>query len=285
MRVVVTGSNGRLGLNAAAHAAAAGHDVVAVTREQLDLSEPLQISAQLLRLGAFDALINCAAWTAVDNCELEPEKARDINGRSVGEMAAVAEGLGARFLQVSTDYVFTGKSTGTYAETDPVDPVNEYGASKLLGEQLAAAAYPSGAQMIRTAWLYGDPGRALVEMLVDKLRAGEQVRIVNDQFGQPTWAGDLAAQLVTMLDAPQVPGVYHGTNAGETSWFGLAQEIARLVGADPQQVSPMSASELQRPAPRPARTVLSHEGWDLIGIAPMQEWQFALAQYIGQRSN
>lgn len=283
MKVVVTGANGRLGHHVVRLARAAGHDPVALVASELDLEHTASIVPGLSALGSFDALINCAAWTAVDACEEDPSRANAINGMAVGEIARACAQVGARLIQVSTDYVFPGKGKGAYGEGDATAPQSVYGSSKLLGEQLALVALPDATQIVRTAWLYGSPGHGFVEVMLDKLRSGEAVRVVDDQWGQPTWAEDLAAQLVRMLDAPLVPGTYHGTNAGEASWYQAVQLTASLLGAEATLVQPVSAATFPRPAVRPTRTVLGHQHWGDLGMSGLRPWDEALSQYVRTR--
>ncbi len=280
MKLLVTGAAGRLGSHVVRLARAAGQSVVALDRAELDLAAPANVFASVLALAPFDAVINCAAWTAVDACEADPELANAINGLAVGELARACASVGARLIQVSTDYVFPGKASGAYAEDDAVQAQSVYGSSKLLGEQLALAELPAATQVVRTAWLYGQPGHGFVEVMLGKLRAGDSVQVVNDQFGQPTWAEDLAAQLVRMLDAPLVPGVFHGTNSGEASWFDMVRLMARVLGVDEALVQPVSAAAFPRPALRPSRTVLAHGRWAEVGLPALRAWDEALMEYV-----
>lgn len=173
--------------------------------------------------------INCAAYTAVDRAESEPDMAFLVNGEAVGNLAAVCRKYNCRLIHISTDYVFDGKQQKPYTETDPVAPINVYGRSKLLGEQLCIKEHPD-AVIIRTAWVFSEFGHNFVKTMLRLMAEREEVSVVNDQVGAPTYATDLARAILTIVSAPKwVPGVYHYSNAGAISWYDFAVAIARLI--------------------------------------------------------
>ncbi|WP_214103445.1 dTDP-4-dehydrorhamnose reductase [Acrocarpospora catenulata] len=266
---LVTGATGMLGVDLVAALGAAGEDVVACGRAELDLTDPDAVAA-VVRKVAPRVVVNCAAWTAVDDAEAREPEALAVNGHAV---RTLAEECGPRLLHVSTDYVFDGNGTGPYREDEATDPVNAYGRTKLAGERAVLA---HGGTVVRTAWLYGAHGPNFVRTMIRLAGSANPVSVVDDQFGQPTWTGDLAAQLVLLGRAQAPGGIYHGTSAGRTSWHGFAQEIFTLLGEDPGRVLPIPAAQYPRPARRPANSVLGHDRWAAAGLPPMRDWRAAL---------
>ena len=174
------------------------------------------------------------------------------------------------------DYVFDGSAQTPYREDAALAPVSAYGRTKAAGEHAVRELLPNNHSIVRTAWLYGAHGSNFVRTMIRLESEREFVDVVDDQRGQPTWSADLARQLVALVDAGAPAGTFHGTNAGETTWFGLAQAVFELCGADPQRVRPVTSVQFQRPAPRPAYSVMSHTGWEAAGILPMRMWDEAL---------
>ncbi|GLW08808.1 NAD(P)-dependent oxidoreductase [Microtetraspora sp. NBRC 13810] len=273
MRWLITGAGGMLGAELTATLAAErSEEVTPLSRSGLDVCDPGAVRAAVRRYRP-DVVVNCAAWTAVDAAETHEAEALAVNGRAVGGLAEACADHGARLVQISTDYVFDGASPEPYPEDAPVCPVNVYGRSKALGER---AALGFGHHVVRTAWLYGAGGGNFASTMIRLARTGNVVPVVDDQAGQPTWTGDLAAQILRLVRADAPPGVYHGTNAGRTTWYGFAREIFAALGADPDRVKPVGSEEFPRPARRPASGVLGHAGWDRAGLAPMRDWREAL---------
>nr|BFE85719.1 dTDP-4-dehydrorhamnose reductase [Planobispora longispora] len=213
--------------------------------------------AEAVRLHKPDAVVNCAAWTAVDDAEAHEAEALAVNGHAVRALAEACAEADARLVQISTDYVFDGASSRPYREDDPTGPVGAYGRSKLAGER---AALEHGHIVVRTAWLYGARGANFVRTMIRLEAERETVSVVDDQHGQPTWAADLAAELVRLVHADVPGGIYHATNSGRTTWYGFAREIFTLLGADPERVRPVTTAAFPRPARRPAYSVLGHHG-------------------------
>lgn len=269
MRWLVTGGTGQLGSELARVLAAEGEQVYAPGHAELDLAD----APRLVRRERPAVVINCAAWTAVDAAEAELERALAVNGHAVGELAAACAASGAAFLQLSTDYVFDGRGRLPYREDEQVSPVNAYGRSKAAGER---AALGHGGLVVRTAWLYGAHGANFARTMIRLAGERERVRVVADQWGQPTWAAELAERLVLMARKGVPPGVYHATGSGMTTWYEYAREIFTLLEADPDRVVPVGSAEYPTPARRPAWSVLGHDGWRRVGLAPLRDWRVAL---------
>lgn len=272
MRILIAGAAGMLGQDL--QKALAGRDVTALSRADLDVTDR---DAVLAAAAGHDVIVNASAYTKVDDAETHEDDAYAINALGTENLAVAAERNGARFVTVSTDYVFDGHATEPYAEDTPRDPINAYGRTKAAGEELALAAHPDGTFVVRTAWLYGAGGPNFAKTMVKLAGSHETVSVVDDQLGQPTWTGDLAAQIVALLDSDAPAGVYHGTNSGQTSWYGFARAVFAQAGLDPERVKPTDSSTFVRPAPRPSYSVLGHDGWARAGLAPLRPWEDALA--------
>jgi dTDP-4-dehydrorhamnose reductase len=275
-RWLVTGAAGMLGRDMCLALRRHGEPVTALDRHELDITDPAAVAAHLGEHQP-DVVVNCAAWTAVDAAEGEEAQALRVNGTGAANLAAGCARHGARLVQVSTDYVFAGDRPGGYAEDDDPAPVNAYGRTKLAGER-AALGLPGTGYVVRTAWLYGAHGPNFVRTMITKARAGSPVRVVTGQRGQPTWSLDVAEQIVALIQAGARPGVYHATSTGATTWHGLAREVFRLTGADPDLVEPVTSAAHPRPAARPECSVLGHAAWARAGLPPIRTWDSALAR-------
>ncbi|WP_248961950.1 dTDP-4-dehydrorhamnose reductase [Sphaerisporangium perillae] len=276
-RLLVTGASGMLGTALLAEAARdpASPDVLAYGRDGLDLRYPDGVR-EVLRQEKPDVVVNCAAWTAVDDAETREIDALAVNGNGVRGLALACAEVGARLLHLSTDYVFDGTARAPYAEDAPARPVNAYGRSKLAGERAVLELLPKDGYVVRSAWLYGAGGRNFVQTMIALERVRETVDVVDDQHGQPTWTADLAAQLLLLARGDAPPGVYHGTSSGQATWYELAREVFTLLGADPGRVRPVDGSAFPRPAARPAYSVLGHGRWAAAGVPPIRDWREAL---------
>ncbi len=271
-RYLIAGARGMLGQDL--QRALEGRDVTALGRAELDVTD---LDAVRAAVAGHDVVLNASAYTKVDDAETHEDAAYAINATGTENLAIAAAEHGAKFVTVSTDYVFDGHATEPYAEDTPRDPINAYGRTKAAGEELALAAHPAGTYVVRTAWLYGAGGANFAKTMV-KLAAGhETVSVVADQVGQPTWTGDLARQIVALLDADAPAGVYHGTNAGRATWFEFAKAVFSEAGLNPDRVTPTDSSTFVRPAARPAFSVLGHGAWRAAGLEPMRAWDEALA--------
>lgn len=271
-RILIAGAAGMLGQDL--QKALAGRDVTALSRAELDVTDR---DAVLAAVSGHDVVINASAYTKVDDAETHEDLAYAINALGTENLAVAAADHGARFVTVSTDYVFDGHATQPYAEDTPRDPINAYGRTKAAGEELAQAAHPGGTFVVRTAWLYGAGGPNFATTMVKLAGSHETVSVVDDQLGQPTWTGDLASQLVALLEADAPAGIYHGTNSGQATWYEFARAVFAQAGLDPERVKPTDSSAFVRPAARPSYSVLGHEAWTRVGLQPMRPWEDALA--------
>jgi dTDP-4-dehydrorhamnose reductase len=270
-RYLVTGAAGMLGQDL--QRALSGRDVTALSRADLDITDRAAVSDAV---AGHDVVINAAAWTGVDDAESHEDAAAAVNAYGPEVLATAVAATGARLVQVSTDYVFDGTGTHPYAEDEPTRPLGAYGRTKAAGEAAVRSIAPETSYVVRTAWLYGAGGPNFAKTMVRLAASHDTVSVVTDQVGQPTWTADLADQVVAMLDADAPAGIYHGTNGGRGSWFDFTRAIFAEVGLDPERVLPTDSSAFVRPAPRPAFSVLGHDGWRRAGLAPMRDWQDAL---------
>ena len=283
MRVLVTGANGQLGSELVAlYSARPDDEVLGVDLPDVDITSSDSVAAVFSSFSP-DVVINCAAWTAVDAAEENEAGALAVNGEGPRVLARACSDAGGWLVQVSTDYVFSGEASSPYSEDSTPDPRSAYGRTKLVGEQAVVEELPDTHYIVRTAWLYGHQGSNFVKTMLRLEKERETIDVVDDQVGQPTYAADLAAQIVALLDARPAAGKFHGTNAGEVSWHGFTQEIFRLIGADPERVLPVTSDQFIRPAPRPAYSVLGHDRWAEVGLAPMRPWHVALATALSKR--
>ncbi|MFB7456375.1 dTDP-4-dehydrorhamnose reductase [Streptomyces sp. NPDC056188] len=278
---LVTGAGGMLGQDVLARLAAEGERSVALDRAALDLTDPAAVRRELERHRPA-LVVNCAAWTAVDDAETHEAEALRVNGDGPAHLAAACARTGAVLLHVSTDYVFAGDATTPYAEDAPTAPRSAYGRTKLAGEQAVLKTLPDRGYVIRTAWLYGAGGPNFVRTMIRLAGERETLDVVDDQRGQPTWSADLAGLLFALgrgaLAGTAPAGVYHGTSSGETTWYGFTREIFRLLGADPDRVRPTTSEAFTRPAPRPAYSVLGHDRLRPAGVEPLRDWRAALTR-------
>ncbi|MEW2258680.1 dTDP-4-dehydrorhamnose reductase [Streptomyces sp. NPDC047869] len=277
MSRLVTGAGGMLGRHLVQHCG--DEHVVALDRRDLDILDADAVDGAIAHHRP-RVVINCAAWTAADAAEKDPDPAWRVNATGTRNLARACRRNGAILLQLSSDYVFSGLSRTPYPEDAPTDPINTYGRTKAAAESAVLDTLPGTGYVVRTAWLYGVGGRNFVDTMIGLERTRESVRVVNNQTGQPTWADDLAGLLTRLAGAAEAgtapPGVYHGTSSGEVSWHGLAQEVFRLLGADPSRVLPVTSGEFGLPAARPGYSALGHGRWDQAGIPPLRHWRSAL---------
>jgi dTDP-4-dehydrorhamnose reductase len=274
-RWLISGAGGMLGTDLAAALASRGEPVTGMDRASLDVTDAAAVTEAVARCRP-DVVVNCAAWTAVDDAEASEEQALAVNSGGAANLAAACAGLGTRMIQVSTDYVFAGNAGRPYAEGDVPAPSTAYGRTKLAGERAVLSRLPGAGYVVRTAWLYGAHGPNFVRTMIRLEGQRPAVDVVDDQLGQPTWTADVARQVIALVHAAAAPGVYHATSSGQTTWYGLAREVFTLLGADPSRVRPIPSSALPRPAPRPAYSVLGHDSWAGPGIPPIGEWRTAL---------
>jgi dTDP-4-dehydrorhamnose reductase len=274
-RILITGASGMLGRDV--QDVLGARPFTALSRAQLDI---LDLEAVGRATSGHDVVINCAAYTAVDDAETHEADAFAINAEGAHNLALAARDEGATLIHVSTDYVFNGQATAPYGENDERDPLGAYGRTKAAGEELILEAHPAGSVIVRSAWLFGQHGPNFVATMLRLAGERETLTVVDDQRGQPTWTRDLAHKLVEIVDADITSGIFHGTSSGETTWFGFAREIFSQAGLDPERVAPTDSASFVRPAPRPAYSVLGHEGWDTVGLTPIRDWRAALTEAL-----
>jgi dTDP-4-dehydrorhamnose reductase len=274
-RWLVTGAGGMLGTDLVAALAARAEPVTALDRAALDLTDATA-TADAVAAARADVVVNCAAWTAVDDAETAEDRALAINGDGPAYLAAACAAAGARLVHVSTDYVFAGDADRPYAEDDVPAPRTAYGRTKLAGERAVLERLPGAGYVVRTAWLYGAHGGNFVRTMIRLEAQRPTVDVVDDQQGQPTWTADVAGQIIALVQAGVRPGIYHATSGGQTSWYGLAREVFSLLGAEPSRVRPIPTTAMPRPAPRPGYSVLGHGAWAAAGLPPIGDWRAAL---------
>ena len=270
-RYLITGAAGMLGHDL--QQALADRDVTARSRADLDITDPDAVEAAV---AGHDVVINSAAYTKVDDAETHEDDAHAVNATGPELLATAAVRHGAKLVTISTDYVFDGNGTAPYTEDAPTDPINAYGRTKAAGEALVRRIAPDSSYVVRTAWIYGAHGPNFAATMLRLAATHETVSVVTDQVGQPTWTGDLAARIVELLDADAPAGIYHGTNAGQGSWYDFTRAIFAENGLDPERVLPTDSAAFVRPAPRPAYSVLGHDAWSRAGLTPMRDWHEAL---------
>jgi dTDP-4-dehydrorhamnose reductase len=282
-RWLITGANGMLGTDLVALLTTAGDPVTSLGRDALDITDGTA-TKETVAMARPDVVVNCAAWTAVDDAEAHEREALAVNGHGVANLATACANVGAALVHISTDYVFDGTGTSPYAEDATPAPRTAYGRTKLAGERAALTILPDAAYVMRTAWLYGAHGSNLVHTRLRLAHSGSSPTVVDDQRGQPTWSLDVARQIHSVIQVGAPPGIYHATSSGETTWYGLAGEVFKLfaatqggpdTGVHPSP-TPTTSAAYQRPAPRPSYSVLGHAAWTATGIPPIPDWRESL---------
>ena len=280
MKWLITGGSGQLGLAMQKELSFRRIVFVSANSSELDITKPLIVN-QLIDYIKPSVIVNTAAWTDVDGAEINQFAAYSVNGLGPQNLAIAASKIGARLVQVSTDYVFSGENSTPWSENAAHNPQSVYGSTKSEGEKFVQTALPADSYVIRTAWLYSAEGKNFAKTITNlALNSTGEIKVVNDQFGQPTFVGDLAKQTVELVLSDAPIGVYHGTNSGQTTWFECAQEIFKLSGADMSRVIPVLTSEYPRPAKRPSYSVLGHDAWANTTLPAMRNWRIALAEAI-----
>ena len=277
MTWLITGASGQLGLAMQSELTARNIDFLALPSKYLDITDPEAVNESVTQ-SAPTVVVNCAAWTDVDGAETNKDLAFAVNAIGPKNLAVASKIIGAVFVHISTDYVFSGENKVPWQEGDERNPESVYGLSKRDGEVFIEDFYPEGSYIIRTAWLYSPNGKNFAKTMAKlALSDAQEVRVVSDQSGQPTSAKGLAKQIVDLVNAKKEFGIYHGTNSGSATWFDFAQEIFASVGRDTSRLIPVSTSEFPRPAKRPKYSVLGHENWKKSGLEEMPEWKSELA--------
>ncbi len=283
MTVLVAGAQGQLGLDLMDSFADDG--VVGLSHEDLDIADEAAVVAAIASVRP-DVVVNAAAWTDVDGCEGDPQRAHQVNAQGPFWLARECAAIGSVFITVSTDYVYgatvptddQGRRRG-HTEVDPVGPINVYGRSKAEGERLVRQACDAH-HIVRTAWVSGARGRNFVRTMLDHGHDGATMRVVDDQVGSPTFTRDLAAAIREVAGSGRY-GTVNRTNEGAASWLELAQEVFRLVGRD-VNVVPQSSRDLDRPAARPSWSVLDNSRATAQGLMQMRPWRLALRDLLDE---
>jgi len=276
MKLFVTGAGGQLGLELVEAIRAAGHEPIATTHAQLDITDE---EAVRIAIGSAkpDVVIHAAAWTAVDACEGDVEKAILVNGAASKYVADAAHAVGARVVYISTDYVFDGSKPTPYNEDDVPNPQSAYGASKLAGEQ----AMSEQDAIVRISWVCGFHGANMVKTILKLGATMSELKFVDDQIGNPTFADD-AAKAIVNIATSGLGGIWHVTNQGVVSWYEFAREVLLTAGMDAVKVKPIATSDLQpsRPAKRPANSVLHNGRMIAEGMALLPDFREPLARLV-----
>lgn len=278
MKVAVTGAAGLVGRAVTIHCAEQGDDVTAFDHKALDIADPLAVKQRLGEVNP-DVVINCAAWTDVDGCESDPERAQRANALGPELLAATCRDLDALLVTISTDYVFDGNKDGFYTQRDHPNPISLYGHFKLQGEQRAQTAN-ARTVVVRSGYIFGGGGNNFLSTVLDRARRGERLKAISDMTGTPTYAVDLAARLreLALLD---LPGIYHVVNAGDGASFEtFAQTALNVAGLDASVLETTTLADLNRPAPRPRNSRLRCILSEAIGLAPLRNWADALADFV-----
>ncbi len=278
-RVLITGASGMLGRDLAPTLAAAGCDVFARPRTDLDVTSAPDV-ARAFRDTQPDVVVNCAAYTKVDACETDP-RAFEVNASGVEILAAECRARGVQLVQISTDFVFDGSKASPYSEEDPTAPLSAYGLSKRRGEE-AALRVPTGL-VVRASWLFGRGGWNFVEAIRRQIEEGKRaLTVVDDQRGRPTATTDLAEAVLALLESGAV-GIYHFANRGAVTWFDFARDIVALSGRPDVAVAPIDSATLARPARRPANSVLDTGKYERVTGRPIRHYREPLAEYLSGR--
>ena len=246
---------------------------------KLDITKKQNVLAVIKNLNP-DIVIHAAAWTDVDGCELDPERATLVNDVGTGHVVLACQQVNAIMVYVSTDFVFDGQAERPYKEVDLPAPLNVYGATKLAGEQRVAGGL-GRYYIVRTAWLFGRHGHNFVKTILRLADEREELPVVNDQTGSPTYAKDLARQIVELIETDEF-GLYHIVNDGHTTWCDFAREILAAAGKEAVVVVPIASAELNRPARRPRNSVLSSCRLPRLGLDKMRHYSSALSEYISE---
>lgn len=283
MKVLVTGAGGLVGRAVVARCTSQGERVAALDHRALDIADESQVNAVFDRERP-EVLINCAAWTDVDGCELDPARAQNVNARGPELLALGCRRVGALLITVSTDYVFDGDQDGFYTQRDQPNPQSVYAVSKLDGERRAQIAW-ARTMVVRSGYIFGAGGTNFLSSVVEHARRRQPVCAINDMFGTPTYADDLARQLhrLAQLD---LPGTFHIVNAGEgVSFEGFARRAVEIAGLDASLVEGVTLEALKRPAPRPRNSRLRCLLSEAIGLDPLPFWEDALRHFVAARNS
>ena len=281
MKLLIIGSNGQLGGDFVKTAERQGHSVIAIDYPQIDIRNKQSVES-VINNSAADAVINCAAFTAVDDCETDGAAAFALNADACENLALAAKSAASLLVHIGTDYVFDGAASFPYTEDRKTNPQTVYGKSKLRGEEIIADLYGGGGMIFRIAWLYGAGGNNFVKTIrraaLSNSQANKPLKVVNDQFGTPTWTVSVCRQILAVIDRGE-RGVFHATCEGACTWFDFAKEIVAAYGID-AEVLPCTTEEFPRKAPRPRYSVLENARLKAMGAHIMPDWREAFREFL-----
>jgi dTDP-4-dehydrorhamnose reductase len=278
MKVLITGANGMVAQATAKHCQFLGDEVLALTRQELDIADFEQVRGTLT-FEKPDTVINCAAFTDVDGAESRAEESYNANSIGVENLALASKEIDAGFLTISTDFVFDGTNDGFYTQRDTPNPVSVYGKSKLEGEQRARNAYARSI-IVRSGWIYGENGTNFLSVMHKLLADGTSIKAIYDSYGTPTFANDLASRMRELI-VLDFPNIYHVTNSGDgTSYAGFAEKVCEIKGYDKTLIEKSLSEGLKRPAPRPKSSKMKCLFSMKFGLAELQSWEHALAKFL-----
>jgi dTDP-4-dehydrorhamnose reductase len=276
MRLVITGAAGMLGQDVVAAAGRNGHEVTAFSRADLDITDAGAVQASIAAARP-DVVVNCAAWTDVDGAEQDETAALAINGGGAGNVARAADACDAWTIHISSDYVFDGTKDEPYVESDPTAPLSAYGRSKLAGEHEVAVHAPTRHTVARTSWLFGAGGPCFPATILRLASERDELKVVDDQVGCPTFTGHLAVALIELAARATRPlGIVHAAGSGTCSWYEFSREIVARAAVD-CAITPCTTAEMPRPATRPANSVLASERGD---VPRLPHWRDGLSEYM-----
>jgi dTDP-4-dehydrorhamnose reductase len=276
MKILLTGAEGMLGQALREHLGAT-HEVLALLRTALDVTD-LDTTLAALDRAKPQVVVHAGAWTDVDGCEQDPDRAWRVNALGSRNVAVACQETGAACCYISTDYVFDGEKPDPYTEFDAPNPLSCYGASKLAGERYVRTLTPRH-WIVRSSWLFGPGGKNFVKTILAKARAGRELRVVDDQVGSPTYTHDLARVIGHLIARPRY-GVWHVTNSGSCSWYRFAAAILEAAGLGGTRLEPIGSKDLQRPATRPRNSVLRNYCLELEAWPVLRPWADALREYL-----
>ena len=277
VKLLITGASGQLGTDLVLSAQKSGHEVIAASHNDLDITDISQVG-RVVGEANVDAIIHAAAWTAVDACESDSQKAMAVNRDGTANIVSVAREYGARVIYISTDYVFDGTKSTPYIESDLPNPQSVYGASKLAGEQQIDLTTD---QIVRISWVCGEHGANMVKTILRLAASNPTLTFVNDQIGSPTFTSDAAPAIVELATSDSA-GIWHLTNQGSTSWFGFARDVLSAAGQDPNRVIATTTELLQpaRPAKRPANSVLDNARMRQANLTMLDDYHMPLQRLV-----
>jgi dTDP-4-dehydrorhamnose reductase len=277
MRWIVVGANGMLGQDLVAQLG--DRNVTALDKSVCDVTD---INSVWENIHDVDVVVNCAAYTAVDDAETNQDLAFQINAKGPENLAKACQEIDSILVHISTDYVFAGDAKSPYTENETGNPKSIYGASKWAGEEAVRSFIPENHYIIRTAWLYGKNGNNFGKTILKLASSNDELKVVDDQLGQPTWTKDLANKIIELVETKAPFGNYHGTSSGQVTWYGLARSLFKLSKLDPERIKPVTTEFFPRPAPRPSYSVLGHETFEGTGVKPIRNWHDALKEAFNE---